>query len=537
MTTTQKRQNRITIFDTTLRDGTQREGVTLTAEDKTRIARELDALGVDYIEAGFPASNPKDLEFFEGFDASELEKAKLVAFSRARRPNAKAEDDPAVTLLTGLSAPVACIVAKSWKMHVEKVLRTTVEENLASVRDTVEYLSNAGKEVIFDAEHYFDGFKDDEGHALAVLRAAAESGATTLVLCDTNGGTLPTELRGIVERTVAEFRDLPHVNVGIHTHNDSGCAVANALVAVEAGATQVQGTINGVGERCGNCDLVPVIANLQLKLGEDTGVGENLSRLTEVSNYVSELMNLTPDAHRPFVGRSAFSHKGGLHVDGISKDPSTYEHVEPGSVGNERRTPVGELSGKNSIRAKAEELGIEAGDEMAVLMEIKKKEHEGYHYEAADASLALLISRTAGEDHPLFDLESFRIISEKRSKDETTTEATIKLLVDGKRAISTAEGNGPVNALDRALRQAIEQHYPELSGIHLSNYKVRILDEHRATEATTRVLIDSTDGRRVWGAVGVGENIIEASWQALVDGLEYGARTSEAAAATRKVVG
>ncbi|WP_119066045.1 citramalate synthase [Rubrobacter indicoceani] len=519
----------ITIFDTTLRDGTQREGVTLTAEDKTRIAKELDALGVDYIEAGFPASNPKDLEFFEGFDASQLENAKLVAFTRARRPNARAEDDPAVTLLTGLSAPVACIVAKSWKMHVEKVLRTTVEENLASVRDTVEYLSKAGKEVIFDAEHYFDGFKDSRDHALAVLRAAAESGATTLVLCDTNGGTLPTELRAIVEETVGEFRGLPHVNVGIHTHNDSGCAVANALVAVEAGAMQVQGTINGVGERCGNCDLVPVIANLQLKMGEPVRAGENLSRLTEVSNYVSELMNLTPDAHRPFVGRSAFSHKGGLHVDGISKDPSTYEHVEPESIGNTRRTPVGELSGKNSIRAKAEELGIEAGDEMTVLMEIKKKEHEGYHYEAADASLALLISRTAGEDAPLFDLESFRIISEKRADGATTTEATIKLLVGGKRAISTAEGNGPVNALDRALRQAIEQHYPELSDIHLSNYKVRILDEHRATEATTRVLIDSTDGRRVWGAVGVGENIIEASWQALVDGLEYGARTSAVA--------
>jgi 2-isopropylmalate synthase len=509
----------VKLFDTTLRDGTQREGVSLTTEDKVRIARELDGLGLDYIEAGFPASNPKDLEFFEAFDASELGVAKLVAFTRARRPGGRAEDDPAVTLLGALSAPVACIVAKGWKLHVEKVLRTTPEENLASVRDTVSYLAGAGKEVIFDAEHYFDGFRDDPEYSLALLRAAAEAGASTLVLCDTNGGTLPTELKAIVGRTVREF---PDTEVGIHTHNDSGVGVANALAAVEAGATHVQGTVNGVGERCGNCDLVTVIANLQLKMGLRVMGDEELRRLTEVSNYVSELMNLTPDTHRPYVGRSAFAHKGGLHVDGISKDPSTYEHVPPEAVGNTRRTPVGELSGKNSIKAKAEELGLETGDVTAVLGAIKQREHEGYHYEAADASLALLIGRTTGESRPLFELESFRIISEKRAGGETTVEATIKLLVKGQRAISTAEGNGPVNALDRALRQAIGPYYPELHEIHLSNYKVRILDEHRATAATTRVLIDSTDGKRVWGAVGVGENIIEASWQALVDGLEYG---------------
>ncbi len=509
----------IKLFDTTLRDGTQREGVSLTTEDKIRIAHELDGLALDYIEAGFPASNPKDTEFFESFDAAELTNAKLVAFTRARRPGGRAEDDPAVTLLPRLSAPVACIVAKSWKLHVEKVLRTTPEENIESVRDTVAYLKAAGKEVIFDAEHYFDGFRDDPDHALSVLRAAAEAGATTLVLCDTNGGTLPTELKAVVGRTVREF---PEVEIGIHTHNDAGCGVANALAAVEAGATHVQGTMNGVGERCGNCDLVTTIANLQLKMGLKVMEDERLKRLTEASNYVSELMNLTPDTHRPYVGRSAFSHKGGLHVDGISKDPATYEHVPPESVGNVRRTPVGELSGKNSIRAKAEEMGMDAGDVTGVLSAIKQREYEGYHYEAADASLALLIGRTTGEDRPLFELETFRIISEKRADGETTTEATIKLLVKGQRAISTAEGNGPVNALDKALRQAIGPHYPELKEIHLSNYKVRILDEHRATAATTRVLIDSTDGKRVWGAVGVGENIIEASWQALVDGLEYG---------------
>ena len=508
----------IKLFDTTLRDGTQREGVSLTTEDKARIARELDSLGLHYVEAGFPASNPKDLEFFEGFDASELENAKLVAFTRARRPNARAGDDPAVTLLPRLSAPVACIVAKSWKLHVEKVLRTTPEENLESVRDTVAYLA-AGKEVIFDAEHYFDGFRDEPEYSLAVLRAAAEAGATTLVLCDTNGGTLPAELKAMVARTVREFPDL---EVGIHTHNDAGCGVANALAAVEAGAMHVQGTINGVGERCGNCDLVTTIANLQLKMGLKVMDDERLKRLTETSNYVAELMNLTPDTHRPYVGRSAFAHKGGLHVDGISKDPRTYEHVSPGAVGNIRRTPVGELSGKSSIRAKAEELGLEPGDVTSVLSAIKQREYEGYHYEAADASLALLIGRTTGEAKPLFELESFRIISEKRADGETTVEATIKLFVKGQRAISTAAGNGPVNALDRALRQAIEPHYPELKEIHLSNYKVRILDEHRATAATTRVLIDSTDGKRMWGAVGVSENIIEASWQALVDGLEYG---------------
>jgi len=509
----------IKLFDTTLRDGTQREGVSLTAEDKARIARELDSLGIHYIEAGFPASNPKDLEFFEGFDASDLERAKLVAFTRARRPNGRAEDDPAVTLLPSLSAPVACIVAKSWKLHVEKVLRTTPEENLESIKDTVSYLVEAGKEVIFDAEHYFDGFRDDPDHTLSVLQAAAEAGATTLVLCDTNGGTLPTELKAIVSRTAREF---PDVEIGIHTHNDAGCGVANALAAVEAGATHVQGTVNGVGERCGNCDLVTTIANLQLKMSLKVVEDDALARLTEGSNYVAELMNLTPDGHRPYVGMSAFAHKGGLHVDGISKDPATYEHVVPGAVGNARRTPVGELSGKNSIRTKAEELGLDAGDVNAVLSAMKLKEHQGYHYEAADASFALLVGRTTGEDRPLFELESFRIISEKQADRETTVEATIKLYVKGQRVISTAEGNGPVNALDNALRKAIGPHYPELSEIHLSNYKVRILDEHRATAATTRVLIDSSDGKRMWGAVGVSENIIEASWQALLDGLEYG---------------
>jgi 2-isopropylmalate synthase len=410
-------------------------------------------------------------------------------------------------------------VAKSWKLHIEKVLRAAIEENLASVRDTVGYLKAAGKEVIFDAEHYFDGFRDDPEYALSVLRTAAEAGATTLVLCDTNGGTLPTELKAVVGRTVREF---PGVEIGIHTHNDAGCGVANALAAVEAGATHVQGTVNGVGERCGNCDLVTTMANLQLKMGLKILDDERLRRLTEVSNYVSELMNLTPDSHRPYVGHSAFAHKGGLHMDGILKDPATYEHVPPEQVGNVRRTPVGELSGKNSIRAKAEELGLYAVDIAAILSAIKQREYEGYHYEAADASLALLIGRTTGDTKPLFELETFRIISEKRADGQTNTEATVKLLVKGQRVISTAEGNGPVNALDRALRQAIGPHYPELKEIHLSNYKVRILDEHRATAATTRVLIDSTDGKHVWGAVGVGENIIEASWQALVDGLEYG---------------
>jgi len=344
----------IKLFDTTLRDGTQREGVSLTAEDKARIARELDSLGLDYIEGGFPASNPKDLEFFEEVDISELKSARLVAFTRARRPGGRAEEDPAVTLLPRLSAPVACIVAKSWRLHVEKVLRTTPEENLASVEDTVAYLAGSGKEVIFDAEHYFDGFRDDPEYSLALLRAAAGAGATTLVLCDTNGGTLPAELKAIVGRTVREF---PEVEVGIHTHNDAGCGVANALAAVEAGAVHVQGTINGVGERCGNCDLVTTIANLQLKMGLKVLDEEHLKRLTETSNYVAELMNLTPDTHRPYVGRSAFAHKGGLHVDGISRDPMTYEHVAPERVGNFRRMPVGELSGKNSVRAKAEELG------------------------------------------------------------------------------------------------------------------------------------------------------------------------------------
>jgi 2-isopropylmalate synthase len=509
----------VKLFDTTLRDGAQREGVSLTTEDKIRVSRALDNLGLHYIEAGFPASNPKDLEFFESFDDSELKNARLVAFTRVRRPSGRAAEDPAVTLMNDLSAPVVCLLAKSWRLHVEKVLRTTPEANIEAIRDTVEYLTESGKEVIVDAEHYFDGFKDDPEFALSVLRAAAEAGATTLVLCDTNGGTLPTELKAIVSRTVQE---LPDVEIGIHTHNDAGCGVANALLAVEAGATHVQGTVNGVGERPGNCDLIPTIANLQLKMGLEVMNEEQLARLTEVSNYVAELMNLTPDAHRPYVGRSAFTHKGGLHVDGVMKDPATYEHVPPESVGNTRRMPVGELSGKNTILEKARELGIEVEDVTGTLAAIKQREYEGYHYEAADASLALLIARASGRDEPLFELETFRIISEKGPEGGTSTEATIKLRVKGQRVISTAEGNGPVNALDRALRQAIGPHYPELKDIHLSNYKVRILDEHRATAATTRVLIDSTDGKKVWGAEGVGENIIEASWEALVDGLEYG---------------
>ena len=399
------------------------------------------------------------------------------------------------------------------------MLKVSLEENLASVRETVEYLVGHGKEVIFDAEHYFDGFRANREYALAVLQAAAQAGASTLVLCDTNGGTLPTELKAVVARTVGEF---PQVEVGIHTHNDSGCGVANALAAVEAGATHVQGTANGIGERCGNCDLVTTIANLQLKMGLRVVTDEQLGRLAETANYISELANITPDAHRPYVGRSAFAHKGGLHVDGVAANPSTYEHVEPESVGNARRMPVGELSGKNTVRRKAEDLGLEDVDIDGVLRAIKEKEHTGYHYEAADASLSLLISRTTGQAHRLFTLESFRIISEKRADGETTVEATIKLIVDGQRVISTAEGNGPVNALDQALRRAIEPHYPEVSSVHLSNYKVRILTEHLATGATTRVLVDSTDGKRTWGAVGVSENIIEASWQALVDSLEYG---------------
>ena len=485
----------IKLFDTTLRDGTQREGVSLTVEDKVCIARELDELGLHYIEGGFPASNPKDLKFFESFGASELVSAKLVAFTRTRRLDIRAEDDSAITLLNRLSASAVCIVAKSWRLHVDKVLQTTPGENLESIWDTIQYLSQSGKEIIFDAEHYFDGFRDDPDHALEVLHTAADAGATTLVLCDTNGGTLPTELKTVVSRTVQEF---PEVEVGIHTHDDSGCGVANTLAAVEAGATHVQGTINGVGERCGNCDLVTTIANLQLKMGIEVMDGERLESLTEVSNYISDLMNLTLDTHRPYVGRSAFSHKGGLHVDGVSKDPTTYEHIAPEAVGNRRRMPAGELSGKNTIRAKAEEFGLDAGDIIATLKAIKQKEYEGYYYKAADASLALLIGRTTGEAKPLFELENLCVTSEKQSDVRNTTEASIKLYIEGQCTTSTAEGNGPVNAPNNALRQAIEPYYPELKRINLSRYKIQILDEYRVTTATTRVLIDATGSYRCY---------------------------------------
>jgi len=513
---------RVTIYDTTLRDGTQREGLSLSAEDKIRVAKRLDILGVDYIEGGFPGSNPKDIEFFERARELELEHAQITAFGSTCRKDLAAEADPGLQALLDTGCGVVCIFGKAWDLHVTDTLRTSLAENLRMVRESVAYLKSQEKVVFFDAEHFFDGYANNPSHALEVCQAAAEAGADCIVLCDTNGGRLPHEIVRAVQ-AVSLAVDAP---LGIHAHNDSACAVANSLVAVDAGCVHVQGTINGYGERAGNADLISIIPALALKMGRECVTEDQLRLLTEVSHFVSEISNITPNPHQPYVGFSAFAHKGGVHASAAARLPEAYEHIDPASVGNLARVVVSELAGRASLTMKAHEMGIDlTGDPetvSVVLDSIKDLEHKGYSFEAADGSLEIMLRKRLGTYEPFFTLEAFRCIMEKREDGRVMTEATIKIYVGGHRYIATAEGNGPVNALDKALRIAIGQFYPALGDIELSDYKVRVLDETKGTGAVTRVLIESSDGDKSWGTVGVSENIIEASWEALVDSVDYG---------------
>ena len=524
----------IQLYDATLRDGMGGGGMTLTAEEKLRVVHALDELGVHMIEAGFPSSNPKELELFSLLAGETLQNAEIVAFGMTRRRDAAAEEDEGLRVLAESFAPVCTIVGKASVLHVEKVVRVSREENLAMIADSVAFLVRAGKRVLLDAEHFFDGFALDPGYAIDCLRAAAEAGAERVVLCDTNGGSLPPHIR----TAFAVVREaLSGVALGIHTHDDSGCAVANTLTAVESGATQVQGTINGIGERTGNANLITIIADLQLKMGAQLLAPERLARLTETAHFVDELLNRTPNPAQPYVGKHAFAHKAGLHAAGVRAEPQTFEHVDPAVVGNSRDVLISELSGRGTIAEKAGQAGIVADDGFAerVVERVKELEHEGFQFEAADGSFELLMRKEAGEYEPLFRLESWRVIVEKHADGRATTEATVKIWLGGERYVRTAEGNGPVNALDRALRDAIGEIHPHLKDIDLVNYKVRILDETKGTGAVTRVLIDASDGHDVWGSIGVAENLIAASWDALVDSLEYGMQGERRSASVSKL--
>ncbi len=511
----------VRLYDTTLRDGMGGQGMSLSVGEKLKVVQALDALGIHFIEAGFPSSNPKEAELFELLAELELEQATIAAFGMTRRRDRQAEDDEALAVLVSSFAPVVCLVGKSWGLHLEKVIKVSAEENLAMIGDSIGFCRAQGKRPVFDAEHFFDGYRDDASYALECVRAAAEAGAENVTLCDTNGGSLPDF---VAEATAAVVADLDGAaEVGIHTHNDAECAVANSLAAVGAGARLVQGTVNGYGERCGNANLASILPALQLKMGFEVVSEERLASLAPTSHYLDELCNMAADPDQAYVGRNAFAHKAGMHAAGVAADARTFEHLDPARVGNERDILASELSGKATIRSQAERAGLELDDAAATsaVERLKEREHRGYHYEAAPASFELLLRREADVYQPLFELESFRVTTEKREDGQVETEATIKVVVDGERFVEVAEGNGPVNALDRALRAAIVSRHPHLADIELTNYKVRILDETHGTQAVTRVLLDSSDGEREWGTIGVSENIIEASWEALVDSLEY----------------
>lgn len=510
------------LYDTTLRDGAAREGLSFSLEDKLKILKRLDSFGIHYIEGGYPGSNPKDLEFFEAASKVVLSNARLVAFGSTRRALVSASRDKEMKALVASGAGAVCIVGKSWDFHVETALRTSLDENVFMISESIKYLKKKGLEVIFDAEHFFDAYKENPKYALETVKAAGDAGADWVTLCDTNGGTLPQEVASIFK----EVQPKVPARLGIHAHNDSECAVANTLAAVREGAGLVQGTINGYGERCGNANLCSVIPDLVLKMNVDCISRERLAGLTEVAHYVSEIANLTPDAHQPFVGMSAFAHKGGIHASAVSKEARTYEHIRPDLVGNIQRVVVSELSGKSTVIMKAKEMGVDLTDDpksiAEIVSQVKDLEHIGYQFEAADGSFEILIRKKLGTHKTFFRLESFRVIMEKREDGKVGTEATVKIHIGGRRLIATAEGNGPVNALDRAIRLAIGRSFPSLKDIELTDYKVRVLDEKKGTAAVTRVLIETSDGEKSWGTIGVSENIIEASWEALVDSIEYG---------------
>lgn len=512
------------VYDTTMRDGAQQEGLNLSVQDKLHIARHLDDLGVGYIEGGWPGSNPKDTEFFAlAAKELDLEHATLAAFGATRRPDASAADDGLVAALRESGASVVTLVAKSHDKHVELALRTTLEENLAMVRDTVQHLREEGQRVFVDCEHFFNGYLDNRDYALEVVRTAAEAGAEVVVLCDTNGGMLPHQVGEIVGDVMATGARL-----GIHAHNDTGCAVANSMAAVLAGATHLQGCINGYGERTGNADLVTSVANLELKLGMPVLPEGRLAEATRISHAISEITNYPPSARQPYTGVSSFAHKAGLHASAIRVDPNLYQHIDPALVGNDMRLLVSEMAGRATIELKGKELGYDlTGDpeRLARLTDrVKAMEQQGYTFEAADASFELLLAEEMGTRPEYFDIESWRVLAESRGAVDAISEATVKLRAGGQRLAVIGEGNGPVNALDHALRQAIEQLYPDVARFHLIDFRVRILDQGHGTDAITRVLIETTDGKDSWVTVGVGANIIEASWEALVDALTYGLR-------------
>jgi len=511
----------VKLYDTTLRDGVQREGMSLTLEDKLKIAVKLDDLGIHYIEGGYPGSNPKDKAFFQ--EAKKLGlKAVLTAFGSTMRPGGEAATDKGLQALLEVETAAICLVGKSWDLHVTAALRTSLDENLRMVSESVSRLKNEGREVIYDAEHFFDAYKANPEYAVATLKAATESGADVIALCDTNGGSLPFEVGEIVAKVKTEIA----VPLGIHAHNDTECAVANSLMAVRSGVVQVQGTINGYGERCGNANLTTLAADLELKMGIKCLKPDQLKLLAESAHYVAEIANVSLDHHQPYVGQSAFAHKGGLHADAVNKMSATYEHIDPNLVGNIQRVLVSELAGKSTVIMKAKELDIDLSESpetvKEILAKVKALENVGYHFEAADGSFDILMRKSTGTYRDFFNLESFRVIMEKREDGKVATEATVKVHARDRRIIATAEGNGPVNALDQALRQAIRKMYPAVKDIELTDYKVRVLNQKKGTGAVVRVLIESGDGSKSWGSIGVSENIIEASWQALVDGIDYG---------------
>ena len=516
--------NAFHVYDTTLRDGAQQEGLNLSVNDKLNIARHLDNLGVGFIEGGFPGANPRDTEFFRLAQSElNLKYATLAAFGSTRRPNSKAADDQLVRALVDSQAPVVTLVAKSFDRHVELALRTTLEENLLMIKDTIEYLRSEGRRVFLDAEHFFDGYHSNPSYALEVVTTAAAAGAEVVALCDTNGGMLPDQMGEIVNKILQESK----ARLGIHCHDDTNCAVANTLTAVDAGVTHVQGTANGYGERSGNANLFSVVANLQLKKGMQVVPVDALKEMTRISHAVSEITNVTPNQHQPYVGLSAFAHKAGLHASAVKIDPMLYQHIDPSEVGNDMRTLVSDMAGRASIELKGRELGIDLSEQKAVVGKVvdkvKELENRGYTFEAADASFELLLRKELGkDDQRFFTVESWRAIVEQLPNGEVTSEATVKVRAGDERLVEVGEGNGPVNALDKALRTALGKIYPELEKLELIDYKVRILDGDKGTGAVTRVLIETTDGETEWDTVGVHENVIAASWNAISDSVLYG---------------
>jgi 2-isopropylmalate synthase len=514
----------IQIYDTTLRDGSQREGVTLSVEDKLKIALQLDKLGVPWIEGGWPGANPKDGEFFRRLQAEPLTQAEIVAFCSTRRPGGLAAEDKMLAAIIAAGTKWVTIFGKSWDLHVTEGLKTNLGENLEMIRDSIEYLISQGRRVIYDAEHWFDGYKANPEYALQTLKTAIASGAEWLVFCDTNGGTLPQDITAIVSEVISTVDPTRQLQFGIHSHNDCELAVANAIAAVTAGATMVQGTINGYGERCGNANLCAVIPNLQLKLNYTCLSESNLTRLTQVSRFVAEVVNIAPNDYAAFVGKCAFSHKGGIHVSAVERNPRTYEHISPMQVGNMRRISISEQSGLSNVLIKATEMGIALTKEdprtRQILAKLKELEHQGYQFEAAEASFELLMREILGQRSEIFRIQGFQVHCSIATQQHSL--ATIKITVDGQNILEAAEGNGPVSALDAALRKALSQFYPELTKCYLTDYKVRIIDGGEGTSAVTRVLVESSNGEHRWTTIGVSDNILEASYQAVAEGIEYG---------------